>query len=450
MHRKSLYTAIIAVAAGATLAACGGSINPDTSTSAAPTSSAGSSSAMPTETLKIGFVSPQTGPLAGFGEADTFVVAEMTEFFNQNPIVAGGTSYSVEIIVKDAQSDSARAAEVAADLINNDQVDIVMAAGTPDIVNPVADTCEALSTPCITDNAPWQPYYIGRQKDPADPATWKPFKWTYHFFWGLEDVSAVFQDIWSQVDTNKKVGGLFPNDPDGQAWSGNFPALVKDNGYTINNPGLYPNGTQDFSAQISAFKADNDEIVMGVPIPPDFTTFWKQAKQQGYNPKVATIGKALLFPSSVEALGDLGNNLSTEIWWSPAWPYTSSLTGQSAKELADQYETTTGKQWTQPIGYVEALFEVAQAAVVAAGGKDKEAIVKALSTLSVDTIVGKVNWAGGNPQGPGGPIPNVAKTPLVGGQWRLVEGGKYPYELVVTSNTLDPSIPAASKVEPLS
>ena len=38
-------------------------------------------------------------------------------------------------------------------------------------------------------------------------------------------------------------------------------------------------------------------------IPPDFGTFWAQAAQQGFNPKVATIGKALLFPSAIEALG---------------------------------------------------------------------------------------------------------------------------------------------------
>ena len=41
----------------------------------------------------------------------------------------------------------------------------------------------------------------------------------------------------------------------------------------------------------------------GVPIPPDFTTFWKQAAQQGFKPKIASIGKALLFPASVDALG---------------------------------------------------------------------------------------------------------------------------------------------------
>ena len=39
----------------------------------------------------------------------------------------------------------------------------------------------------------------------------------------------------------------------------------------------------------------------------------------------------------------------------------------------------------------------------------------------------------------GGPVPNVAKTPLVGGQWQ--SGGDWPLDLVITSNTLFEDIP---------
>jgi len=52
--------------------------------------------------------------------------------------------------------------------------------------------------------------------------------------------------------------------------------------------------------------------VTGVVIPPDAKTFLTQAKQQGFKPKVVTLGKALLFPGAIEALGDLGDGLSSE------------------------------------------------------------------------------------------------------------------------------------------
>ena len=447
---RSLQAVAALAAVGLLATACGGNLDGAESSSAAseaaPAASeaapAGSASAAadsgPVETIKVGMVTPQTGPIAGFGAADEFIVDQMSAWFAANPIEAGGKKYQIETIIKDSQSDPKRAGEVAAELINTDGVDVVMAHGTPDTVNPVADQCEANAVPCITSDAPWQAYYFGRGATPE-----KPFKYTYHFFWGLEDVTRIFLDIWSQVPTNKKVGGLFPNDPDGKTWAGAFPDVLKEAGYTLNDPGLYENGTQDFSAQISAFKKDNDEILTGVPIPPDFTNFWKQAKQQGYNPKVATIGKALLFPSSVEALGPIGNGLTTEVWWSPTYPFKSSVTGQSAAELAAAWTDASGKQWTQPIGFVEALYEVLNAAIIAAGGPDKEAIIKAMSTLKVDTIVGPLDWTSG-------PVANVSKTPLAGGQWRLAEDGQFPWDLVIVSNAGAPELPVASKVEPLS
>ena len=102
-------------------------------------------------------------------------------------------------------------------------------------------------------------------------------------------------------------------------------------------------------------------------IPPDFTTFWTQAKQQGYTPKVASMGKALLFPVTVEALGDAGENLSSEVWWTPDHPFTSSISGQSARDVANGYTEATGRQWTQPIGFAHALFEVAADALKRSG-----------------------------------------------------------------------------------
>jgi branched-chain amino acid transport system substrate-binding protein len=220
-----------------------------------------------------------------------------------------------------------------------------------------------------------------------------------------------------------------------------FTPAVAQRGYQLVDPGNYPNGTQDFSAQIQAFRTGNAEILLGVPIPPDFTTFWKQAAQQGYQPKIATIGKALLFPSSVEALGPLGVNLGTEVWWSPTHPFTSSLTGQSARQLADAYTAGTGKQWTQPIGFAHALFEVAAKAFSSVSAiDDRQGLATAISQMKLDTVVGPLDWTSG-------PVPNVAKTPLVGGQWRTGTGD--PFDLVIVSNTRNPNIPAAGTVEPL-
>jgi branched-chain amino acid transport system substrate-binding protein len=430
-RRRLLQLGLASTAAalgGAALPGCSSGIKKETS-AAAPGSGV----------IKIGYVSPQTGSLAPFGAADSFVVPVVTDWVSKHPVKVGGTSYRIEVTVKDSQSDSKRAADVASELILQTGVHLMLVAHTPETTNPVADQCEANGVPCISSVAPWQPYFLGR-----GGTTDKSFQWTYHFFWGLEDVEAVYQDMWDQVSTNKKVGAIWPNDSDGNAWGDSktgFPPEVAKRGYQIIDPGHYADGTQDFSAQIAKFKSSGAQILAGVPIPPDFTTFWKQAAQQGFKPKIATIGKALLFPDTIAALGDLGQNLGTEVWWSPSHPYQSSLTGQSTKDLADAYTAKTGKPWTQPTGFVHAMFEVALAALAKASGPtDKQGIAKALSTLSLETIVGPLDWTKG-------PVPNVAKTPLAGGQWRKDSNGAY--QLTIVSNKQASNIPTAGQVEAL-
>jgi branched-chain amino acid transport system substrate-binding protein len=390
-------------------------------------------------TIKIGFVSPQTGPLAPFGEADKFTIEQMNKLFGGG-IDIGGKKVAIQILQKDSQSNPNRAGEVANDLILKDKVDLMLVSSTPETANPVSDACELNEVPCVSSVVPWQPWFFGRKGDPA-----KGFEWTYHMFWGLEDVIANFLAGWKSVQTNKKVGGLFPNDGDGNAWGDKelgFPKPLAKEGFSLTDPGRFQNMNNDFSAQIAAFKKDGCEIVTGVVIPPDAKTFLTQATQQGYKPKVVTLGKALLFPAAIEALGDLGDGLSTEVWWSPSHPFTSSLTKQSAKQLADSYESIAKKQWTQPIGFAHALFEVAVDALKRTQNLgDPASLRDAVKATNLKTVVGDVKWGGG------GPFKNVSKTPLVLGQW--VKGRKYKYELVIVNNQAAPSIPVGGKLKPM-
>jgi branched-chain amino acid transport system substrate-binding protein len=393
-------------------------------------------------TVKIGWVAPLTGPLASFGEANKYTVTVMQNLFRHG-IRVGRNTFPVQIILKDSQSNANRGATVAQSLILDNDVDLMLVSSTPITTNPVSDVCEANGTPCIVTDVPWQAWFFGRKGNPA-----KPFKWTWHFFWGLEDIIAVFLDMWGQVPTNKVVGALYPNDPDGAAWADKkvgFPPALQKAGYKLVNPGLYPEPNDDFSSHISAFKKAGAQIVTGVPLPPDFVTFWKQALQQGFHPKVATIARALLFPSDIEALGKDGVGMGTEVWWHPGSPYRSSLTHQTAAQHAATWTRKTHKQWTQPIGSSHALFEVA--ANVLARTKDiddKNSIVAAIKATNLNTIFGHVTWHGGRLQNP---VANTSKTKLAGGQWR--RGKKYPYEMVVVSNKRVPGLKREGRLLPI-
>ena len=401
---------------------------------AAPALLTGTRAYAQSPTLRVGHVSPRTGPLAGFAEADDNVLSGIEAAF-AGGLENNGKAWNIEIISKDSQSNPNRAAEVAADLILRDEVDIIVAASTPDTTNPVSDQAEINEVPCITTDCPWQPYFFGRGGVPGEG-----FRSTYHFFWGLEDVIAAFLDMWDGAGVAKNVGGLFPNDADGNAWGDpelGLPKPLAAAGYDLLDIGRYTPLSDDFSNYIGAFKDAGCEIVTGNMIPPDFATFWAQSAQQGFAPKVVTIGKALLFPSVIESLGDRGAGLSSEVWWSPAHPFASSLTGQSAGDLANGYSNATGRPWTQPIGFKHALFEVVADVVRRAEDlEDPEAITAAIPQTNLDTIVGNVNWANG-------PINNVTKTPLVAGQWQRDGDG---IDLKIVANATAPNIPLTGEL----
>ena len=89
------------------------------------------------DTLKLGYVSPQTGPLAAFAEADEFILGQFRDSM-KNGLDIGGTNYAVEVVVKDSQSNPNRAAEVAKELIVDDEIDLMLVASTPETTNPVS------------------------------------------------------------------------------------------------------------------------------------------------------------------------------------------------------------------------------------------------------------------------------------------------------------------------
>lgn len=392
-------------------------------------------------TLKVGFISPRTGALGGFGQTDGYVLDVVRKSLASG-FAIGDKTFDIKILDQDTQSDPSRAGQLAKGLINSDKIDMMLVVSTPETINPVADACEAAGVPCLSTVMPWEAWYFGRGAKPGAPS---PFKWTYHFGFGVEEFHKTYVSQWGLIPTNKKVGVLYPNDADGNAIRAHLaPALAKD-GFTIIDAGPYEDGTTDYSAQIALFKKEKCEIFNSFPIPPDFAAFWRQAAQQGYTKmvKISQIAKTGLFPDGVEALGNLGFNISSAAYWHKAFPYKSSLTGVSGTDLADGYEKTAGKQWTQQLGATLSVFDAGFAALKAAGDPtDKAAVAKAIAGLNTTTIAGKVDFTSG-------PVPNVASGPIIGTQWvKAPAGSKFKLDYVVTDHVTDPNVPIAAKLQP--
>jgi branched-chain amino acid transport system substrate-binding protein len=449
-----------AVGAGAGLgglvAACGGGT---TTTSAASTTTTGAqstttgggstttvvTSATTGREIKLGFVTPQTGPLASFGVPDKYCVDRWKEAIGTGMVLGDGQNHPISITVSDSQSDSNRAAQVAGDLINNTNIDMMMVASTPDTVVPVVGQCEANGVPVVSSDCPWQTYLGG------NPST--VYKWSYHVFFGAEDFLVCNVKTWEQIQPNNKtVGLMLPNDADGVYYREVWPPYLQSLGYTFVDGGEYQDGMEDYTAMISAFKKAGCEIITGVVIPPDFTNFWNQSAQQGFSPKICTVGKALLFPQSVDAIGDTANGLLTELWWHRTYPFKSSLSGETCAQLADAFEAATNTQQTAPLLHYVVGEMAINGLKNATDPTSKDSILQAISTAKFDSIVGTIDFTASiippDPSGPAGFTPgpgrksqNVYDHGLAEAQW-LELGGKYKFDEVPVNNAAAPYLTA--------
>jgi branched-chain amino acid transport system substrate-binding protein len=431
--------------AGATTTTAGAATT--TTAGAATTTTVAASAEMGRE-VKIGAVSPITGSLASFGGPDKWIVSYVMKAVGDGVVCGDGKKHPISIIQLDTQSSPNRAAEVTQDLIFNEKVDMMVASSSPDTVNPAADQCEANGIPFLANFVPWQPFYLGRGATPD-----KPFTWTYMYHFGVEDASQCRIGMWDQIETNKQCALIFPNDADGQAWANaktGLGANLSKGGYTVAvQPEMYQPPMEDYTSQITAFKNSGADICSGVQSPPDFTNFLKQCSQQGYQPKIMTISKALLFHQTIEAVGDIGIGCSDHMVWHPKFPYKSYLTGQTCEEYAAQYTADTGKQWGQPLGQLGKYEWAVDVLKRTPDIDNKESYLEPIKTTKFSAINGPVDFTAPVQMGTAHPVPNVCKIKIAGGQWGRSEDPKFKYDIFITYGQ-DPAMPIQKKFEAIS
>ena len=429
------------VGGGGLLEACSSSIKGATGSSTSST--AGASTA---KEIVIGFIHPLTGALADFGTSDNWIVSKIAATSQyRNGFKIGGKTYPVTIRSYDTQSDPNRAGDLASQAILTDKVDLIVTSSTPETVNPVATKAEALGTPLICGNVPWQAWYANLGGNPTPgKSTFKP-KSSIVYFLGVNDLCGAFIPMWNkihaQLGTDKVAACAFPNDSDGNAFRAAWPIFAKAAGYTLVDPPPYTDGLTNYSSLINTFKSGKCDFFTNVQLPPDFNVFWKQAAQLGFKPALATVGKVLLFPSDVKALGNLVNNVATDAWWAPGMPWMSSLTGETCTQMANAYEADTGQQWVQSLSNYS-LFEVAYAALTSVSDPhDKAEVADALFKVNIEGLAGKLDWTSSK-----NPAPGVVDTPCLGVQWK--PNSKWGYSMEVVDNTLMPQVPLTGTLEP--
>ena len=377
--------------------------------------------------ILIGRPHPATGPVAAFAESSPWMDNRVIDEVNRQGgiyIKEYGRKVPLRVKITDTESNPTKAADVASKLILNDKVDMIYVSHTPATVNPVAANCERFKIPCVGTMMPVEMFLAGG-----------PYHWSFVASGSVRDMVTAYLDSWTHVVTNKVVGLLAANDPDGIAWAEGAQHALKPAGYQVLDLGRFPEGIMDFGTFINGWKKEKVEILFANLSPPDFTRAWRQCFRENFIPKICAIGRAVLFPSAVEALGgDIGLGTSTEGIWHPTFPFKSSLGGLTPTELCDAYEAASGKQWTAPLGHIYMGYEIIIDVLKRAQTLDKEALRNAIAATDLETVAGRIKFS----------KENVSVVP--GGLYQWVKGKKFPFECKLVSNGNYKFLPTQGKL----
>lgn len=399
--------------------------------------------------LKIGVVSARTGRLALSGKADDWWIGLVSEARPDGLWCGDGVLHGFRFFVRDNQSDPHLAAESAKRLVLDDRVDVLLCSGGAELVNPVADQAEALACPCLCSFVDWRRFIFGRGGAPDEP-----FMWTYAHAIGLEDMAMNFIAMWDQVQTNKKVGFILPDDVQGRWWTDavdGLPQAATAAGYEAVVPSLYAVPTEDYTPYILELMKAGCEICCGAPSVTDLLLFWEQALEQGYRPKVVTMGEILSAAHALQAMGSGARDLTTESLWQSDWPFRDSITGMSCGELAQDYIAKTGDQWTPALAqysgfeWVFDVFKRIRDINSRAEFMDqtrRTVLETCLGTIDFTATVDRTDTAKSKR-----PAENIYKAPVGGAQW--VAGDTFEFEPRLVANVNSPELAVRHVVRPM-
>jgi branched-chain amino acid transport system substrate-binding protein len=375
--------------------------------------------------IKVGVIQAQTGMYAAFGQGGVFGIKAAVDDINKDGgVKVGDKKMPIKLVVVDNESDPNKAGSLAESLIMQDKVNFIVSGDEPPPMHPaVSQAADKNKVVYVTATGPEEPWAAMRSETPT--------KWQYTWATGLFAIVSpppagdfrakpgyTIVDTWMAMldlfgaQTNKKVGIICSDDPDGRGWYSLFGPALKKAGYDVvgldKNLGLIPLETTDFSSAIKQWKDAKVDILWGNCPGPFFGAVWKQANTMGFKPKMVSIGRGALYYQDVSAWGgDLPYGICTEVWWDPSMKDAPGISGTTPASLAERWAKEMKQPLNPAIGPGYRSMQVLIDAIQRAGTVDSEKVNAALAQTDLMTIGHRVKFDENH----------FNRGPLMFGQW---------------------------------
>ena len=364
------------------------------------------------EPVRLGLLTIRTGPLASGG---LDVERGLTMYLKERNNVLGGRK--VELIAADTAGVPATALSKTQELVERNKV-------------------HALTGPLAAFEALAMDGYIRKQQIPtlwvpgADDLTQrKQNPWAVRATSTSSQSSHPMGDYCARVMKYKRMAVIADDIAFGYETVGGFQRVFEDGGGKVVQKLFAPLSVPDYSSYLAQLKTNVDAIFIGFAGSNGFR-FMRQFNESGLIGKTAIVGNMTALEESVlRNMGDEALGIATACWYSAE--LDNPLNARFAK--AFRAETKYDPGLYAAMGHVNgAVFE---AALIAAKGQveNKEAFMKALRSVKVDTVRGPVSFdAYGNVVG------NVYIRKVTRKEGRLVNSVIQTYPNVSQFWTYDP------------
>jgi branched-chain amino acid transport system substrate-binding protein len=383
--------------------------------------------------ILVGVPAPQTGMYGGFGVGGVWGMQEAVDDIN---VLGGvyveeyGKNLTFELVVRNTESDEAKAGSIAESLILTDKVHFLAYGDQPPPMSAaIASKAQTNKIPYICTTGPAEPWLAMRAEAPGD--------WSYTWAAGLFAIGDpgdrpadgyTIADTWLAMldlygnSTNKVAGVFASDDPDGVGWHAGFPGILESWGCTVvakeAAKSLLPVDTMDFSSLINEWVTNDVEIIWGNAPAPFVKALLEQAwATEGFEPKLVSIGRAPLFYEDVSSwTGNVPLGVLVEIWWDPAWGQSPGVSAPgigstTAESLAQRWIAEKHTPVNRSIGAGYSLIQVLIDAIQRAGTLDADDVCAALEETDLMTIRHRVVFDDNQ----------FSRGPLVYGQWQWDE-----------------------------
>jgi branched-chain amino acid transport system substrate-binding protein len=366
----------------------------------------------PTE-IRVGATVAVTGPAS----AEVGHFKKMMELWAETINAQGGIMLKeygkrlpVKMIVYDDTSKPPDSVRLYEKLITDDQVHVLLGPYSSPITVAASTVAEKHQLPMLALEANSTGIFKRGFKwlfGVIDDGT----KWSHHYF-----------DMLKAEGKAKSIGFVIEDTPHPkEVGSGSIPK-AKSIGLEVKVEESFPVATQDFTPIITKLKAANPDIVYMSAFPPREVTFFKQALEQGLNPReFHIIHHGVAFYGAVSLRN--ANLVTGEAYWMPGVKAGNS---KPFEELLTKLNVKVEDYPWSSIHYFG--FEALVAGLEKAGTLDREKLLTAFKSLDIETISGRLKFDPQTGQGTLNPFPTQIQDGKYVTLWPVdIASGKHVY-----------------------